>query len=337
MGIQSATLRRHSAYVGEWEQAFSEVAKSVGCTSAAEFAARCPHLTAGLTAAGARLADQGVHGFEWSPERCLLSPMRKRQHAHMDNVYESLHMALWRALGTDDRGDLRSAGGPIAGAFLGPSQGGEDAFILPDDHLKVAIRRRLRLCCPGFCRKPHTGSSSSSQCKHKAHTGARTVCGKDMDAFGRHAGSCHVGGLIDLWHDNVRNWLLKWVAKMTGRPTFEEPLVSEWNYYILDENNQPKLVQAQLDGGFVDRKGKVGFFDVAIVAAHSTSEQVALARAHVDGLAAKQEADEKRRTYPPAKHPRATLVPFVLESLGRPSEEAVHFLQSKWRPRTFNF
>ena len=36
----------------------------------------------------------------------------------------------------------------------------------------------------------------------------------------------------------------------------------------------------------------------------------------------------KRRKYPPEKHPRATLVPFVLEGLGRPSEQALDLLRS---------
>ena len=37
---------------------------------------------------------------------------------------------------------------------------------------------------------------------------------------------------------------------------------------------------------------------------------------------------EKRRRYPPAQHPSAGLVPFVVESLGRPAHETVLLLRA---------
>ena len=51
------------------------------------------------------------------------------------------------------------------------------------------------------------------------------------------------------------------------------------------------------------------------------------ARAHKEGAAAQGAVQGKRRKYAPDKHPAATLVPFAVEALGRPSEEAVQFLR----------
>ena len=57
-------------------------------------------------------------------------------------------------------------------------------------------------------------------------------------------------------------------------------------------------------------------------------EVTALGRRHKAGTAARQGVEAKRRKYPDEKHPGATLVPFVLESLGQPSDEAVQLLQT---------
>ena len=51
------------------------------------------------------------------------------------------------------------------------------------------------------------------------------------------------------------------------------------------------------------------------------------ARAHKEGAAAQGAVQGKRRKYAPDKHPAATLVPFAVEALGRPSEEALQFLR----------
>ena len=67
---------------------------------------------------------------------------------------------------------------------------------------------------------------------------------------------------------------------------------------------------------------------MAIVAADSANLQDVIARGHEDGAAAKQAVNRKRLKYPPSKHPRAIFTPFVVESLGRPSDEAIQFLKS---------
>ena len=51
-------------------------------------------------------------------------------------------------------------------------------------------------------------------------------------------------------------------------------------------------------------------------------------RARTDGRAAARYVAAKRRRYPPGDNPGEALVPFIIEALGRPSEEAVAFLRA---------
>ena len=88
------------------------------------------------------------------------------------------------------------------------------------------------------------------------------------------------------------------------------------------------MVEARLDGGFRFPKGGLGYHDVHIVDTYSRDPQRRHARSHKAGTAARQGVEAKRLKYPEEKHRGATLVPFVLESLGHPSEEAVQLLQT---------
>ena len=70
--------------------------------------------------------------------------------------------------------------------------------------------------------------------------------------------------------------------------------------------------------------------DVAVTTAATISGEgeVIAARAQKDGVAAHAKVLDKLRTYPPEKNPGETLVAFVIEALGRPSDEAVAFLRA---------
>ena len=91
-----------------------------------------------------------------------------------------------------------------------------------------------------------------------------------------------------------------------------------------------RLVEAQLDIGFSHPTLGLVYVDVHIVSAATDRMQADWVRDHAatDGGAGIRGVNAKRRTYPPEKHPQATLVPFVVEALGRPSAEALDFLRS---------
>ena len=233
---------------------------------------------------------------------------------------------LWRHLSPLDQADLFSAAGKTAGNFLDPSPVPGDEFVMPDHHIRCALRRRLRLPCPGFSRALH-GGSSSTHCQHKSHDSGN-FCGCELDPFGRHAGQCHISGLVDRWHDTIRDWLLRWVEKHTTMPVAEEPYVSQWNYWERNPSTGvAECVEARLDGGFHFHKGGQGYFDVTIPNAATTNAEDLRERAHKPGAAAQNAVRGKFRKYPPDKHPAATLVPFAIEALGCPSGEALQLLR----------
>ena len=324
LGVQTAKLRRDAAFVGAFETSLPSIAESLGICSAAEFAVACPRLVATLRASGAALAQQQQSNFQFSLEACFTQAFRSRQNEHMLEIHKANLTTLLGELSELDRADLRSAGGQLAGAFLETPPDGCNLQI-PNAHFRTAVRRRLCMPHPGFEASP-SRSSPSTQCKHYA-TRARGInfCGADLDRFGRHAGGCLTQGLHKIWHNHIRDWLVTWISEQTSRPVLPEPKVPEWNY-----PQDGRTVEAQLDGGFSDRRGGLVYFDVSVVSATTPGMDAAVLRNHAatDGGAAARGVQAKRRKYPPEKHPRATLVPFVLEGLGRPSEQALDLLRS---------
>ena len=67
------------------------------------------------------------------------------------------------------------------------------------------------------------------------------------------------------------------------------------------------------------------FLDWAVTCEFSDNSVRRTARAHRDGVAAATRADEKRRRYPASG---GELVPFVVESGGRPCDSVVSFIRS---------
>ena len=57
------------------------------------------------------------------------------------------------------------------------------------------------------------------------------------------------------------------------------------------------------------------------------TKKLRLENARTAGKAASVRADEKRKRYPPDRHPHAELVPFVVEARGRLGEEVLPFLK----------
>ena len=144
---------------------------------------------------------------------------------------------------------------------------------------------------------------------------------------------CFRQGIQTQWHDHIRDWLARWIVLRTGVAVWPEPWVPEWNYPVWVVQGGVRVQEerkARLDGGFIDTKGHLVYYDVTIVTASgegSAPDELAL-RASTDGAAAIEACRGKRQIYRPDKHPRARLIPFALEARGRASGEAVQFLQS---------
>ena len=171
---------------------------------------------------------------------------------------------------------------------------------MPDDHFVVAVRCRVR----ADVIQPAAGG-----CQH-AYVDTRRRCGQALDAKGRHARVCKVGGGVVARHDRIRDWLAKWVGGMIGREALTEQFVPQWDRY-----RDGILERARLDVVYDNVQGRRVHVDVAIVEASTANLHDQRQRAAKDGVAASSHEDTKRRRYP-----GPSLVPFVMESMGRLGE-----------------
>ena len=98
-----------------------------------------------------------------------------------------------------------------------------------------------------------------------------------------------------------------------------EQFVPAWDRLEADGS----FVRARLDVVFQDTNARTTYADVAIVAAFTVCLSTRRARAARNGAAAATAEDGKRLRYP-----GPSLVPFVVELLGRPGDDATSLLRS---------
>ena len=237
---------------------------------------------------------------------------------------------LLRELGEEDRVDMRSCGG-TGGAFLLPPRAA--AHHMADVHFLVALRRRLCVDDPA-CLDRVEGLASVVQsvvtnvaagpeevqqtCRHRRAEDGH-LCGAPLDARGHHAGTCEIGGGVVHRHDGVRDWLAAWIAEQSGQVVSTEQYVPRWELVEEDGN----IVRARLDVVFQDNQARTVYADVAIVAASTVCLPTRRARAARNGEAAAKAEDGMRLRYP-----GPNLMPFVVELLGRPGQDAISLLRS---------
>ena len=107
------------------------------------------------------------------------------------------------------------------------------------------------------------------------------------------------------------------------------PALSQWNWLEKQTPEHPegKLHLARLDvsGSVLGERTHV---DCSFTDAATTQVEERALRARVDGHAAQLRVKDKLCDYPRSKNPHEGMVPFVIEALGRPSEDAVRFLRT---------
>ena len=309
MGLGSAEARRAGAFVGSWEQCFSEVAGACGPETAEAVWEAAPLTRDALTRAQGVLRRQGASGsLDW--ERRLGSPAKRRQKHWVQEVQEAMKGQLEGMVEESERVELRTAGGKGSGGFLEAAT--EEEQQIPDAHFIRALRRRLRV-------RP---SEMGGTCRHKNKGNGGALCGQALDARGLHARVCNSGGGILRRHDRIRDWLAKWIGKMLGQEVPTEQYVGKWDRWKRDARGQLVLERARLDIVFQGRAGPV-YVDIAVVEAGAGAASTLRERSVQDGLAAAREEDDKRRRYP-----GPDLVPFVVEAGGRLGESAQSLIRS---------
>ena len=312
-GFMSMASRRGAAFLGSWELCFKEVAAAAGILTASDLLRKSPAIAEALASASELVQQQGADDYmpDWAQR--IGRPRRQMQKKLGQSIDEAQLETLLSVLPPQDAADVRSAGGS-GGAFLCPPM--QEDHLIPDLLMKVAIRRRLRVPHPG-----RVGGIGASHCQHRRRSGDSRgqLCAADLDSQGHHAETCEIGGSTVEKHDKIRNWLAKWLSDTTGRPTKIEQIVARWARQRPDGS----IEEARLDVSFIDASGRRAYVDVSIVAASTVDRERQRRRAECDGEAARAMEDTKRLRYP-----GADLVPFVIETLGRPGESAKSFLRA---------
>ena len=147
----------------------------------------------------------------------LQEPMPKLQSILCHQIAAKKKTSLLDTLSIEDASDLRSNGGPGAGAFMLSPPQDSNAPVIPDMHFKTLLRDRLLLpVCP-----------DGATCRHRRPDGR--LCGEPLDRRGKHARKCKIQGIVEKRHDSLRDWGCPTWTREMGIPASTEQRVPQWD------------------------------------------------------------------------------------------------------------
>ena len=106
---------------------------------------------------------------------------------------------------------------------------------MPDDHFTINLRDRLLL---PVCQE-------GARCQHRRPNGS--VCNALLDARGRHAKKCAIGGGWVRRHNGLRDFAAESWAACSGAPTVKEQRVPAWDREREDDQGRTVTELAVLD------------------------------------------------------------------------------------------
>ena len=147
------------------------------------------------------------------------------------------------------------------------------------------------------------------------------VCGHLLDDKMNHSLICNRGGGPVARHDAVARTLATLITSKTGIPTRLEQWIPTMQRTLANGRRE----QARFDV-VLTWDGQPAHIDVAIVTPYSTKPEDLVAAANKPGHMAKK---EERNTF--CRYQGHKLILFVLETTGRPGEQAKKFIHNLFR------
>ena len=188
-------------------------------------------------------------------------------------------------------------------------QPSSEAYEAEDRSFRVSVARRLML--------PHPAAANPADvvqsCPNRSAAGLS--CNKPVDAQQHHCDGCRYGGGVDRRHAAVARCLADVIHSHSGAKVFLEPEVPALTRVV---NGQRE--HARMDLVF-NLNGPVTNLDVSTVAPFSCNPSLVSAAGTKPGLMAKRAEKGKCDRYP-----HINLVPFILETTGRPGPHARKFI-----------
>ena len=188
-------------------------------------------------------------------------------------------------------------------------QPSSEAYEAEDRCFRVSVARRLMLPHPAVA-----GSANVVQfCPNKSAAGV--ICNKPVDPKQHHFYGCRFGGGVDRRHAALARCLADIIQSHSGVKVFVEQEVPALTRLV---NTQTE--DARMDLVF-DLNDSVTNLDVSFVPPFSCSLSLVSAANTKIGLLAKRAEKNKFDRYP-----HINLVPFILETTGRPGPHARKFI-----------
>ena len=184
-----------------------------------------------------------------------------------------------------------------------------EAYEAEDRCFRVSVARRLML--------PHPAAPNAADvvqfCPNKSAAGV--ICNKPVDPKQHHCNGCRYGGGVDRRHAAAGRCLADVIQSHSGAKVFIEQEVLALTRVVNGHNEH-----ARMDLVF-NLNGSVTYLDGSIVAPFSCSPSLVSAASTKPGLMAKRAEKNKFDRYP-----HIILVPFILETTGRPGPHARKFI-----------
>ena len=235
--------------------------------------------------------------------------LQTTQKKQVSTIQRNTHKQFYNSL-TDtptEQAILLSQSISHTGAHL--MQPSSEPYEVEDRCFRVSVARRLML--------PHPAAADPADvvqfCPNKSAAGV--ICNKPLDPKQHHCYGCRYGGGVDRRHAALARCLADVTQAHSGVKVFIEQEVPALTRVVKRQTEH-----ARMDLVF-NLNGSVTYLDVSIVAPFSCSPSLVSAASTKPGHMAKRAEKSKFDRYP-----HSNLVPFILETTGRPGSHARKFI-----------
>ena len=235
--------------------------------------------------------------------------LQATQKKQVSIIQRNIHRQFYNSL-TDtptEQAILLSQSTSHTGAHL--MQPSSEAYEIEDRCFRVSVARRLML--------PHPAAANPADvvqfCPNKSAAGV--ICNKPLDPKQHHCCGCRYGGGVDRRHAALARCVADVIQSHSGVKVFIEQEVPALTRVV---NGQTE--HARMDLVF-NLNGSITYLDVSIVAPFSCNPSLVSAASTKPGFMAKRAEKTKFDRYP-----HINLVPFILETTGRPGPHARKFI-----------
>ena len=317
-GVGSAVQRHAAAPWRAWQAIIPTLMATTQSPDTDSLFSSTPLPRAQVTQVQSTLSQQmNKPSFQLKP---LGAALRRQttQKKQVSTIQRNIHKQFFNSL-TDtptEQAIFLSQSTSHTGAHI--MQPSSEAYEIEDRCFRVSVARRLMM--------PHPAAANPADvvqfCPNKSAAGV--ICNKPLDPKQHHCYGCRYGGGVDRRHAALARCLADIIQLHSGVKVFIEQEVLALTRVV---NGQTE--HARMDLVF-NLNGSITYLDVSIVAPFSCNPSLVSAASTKPEFMAKRA--EKTRF---DRYPHINLVPFILETTGRPGPHARKFINYLLRDADF--